>query len=182
MSGFITIERAIWDHPLFKESPFSEREAFIWLMAHGRLIRTTVMDLSRAWSSSPRRVAHIIRRLERSQLISVHGSGKARTIFVTASHGSPCGMTVTVGARHNYGPGAGLWRGPGLSAKVRAEVLRRDGFKCSYCGTEDGPFDIDHVKPVALGGSDDLSNLTAACATCNRSKGAKSISEWERAQ
>jgi 5-methylcytosine-specific restriction endonuclease McrA len=65
-----------------------------------------------------------------------------------------------------------------LSAAVRAFVLERDGYRCAYCQSADGPLEVDHVFPVARGGGDDLENLTCACRACNRSKGAKLLSEW----
>jgi hypothetical protein len=52
------------------------------------------------------------------------------------------------------------------------------GLRCVYCGDEDGPFDHDHLFPVSRGGSDDPNNIVIACASCNRSKGAKSLLEW----
>ena len=63
-----------------------------------------------------------------------------------------------------------------LSARIRAEVLSRDGHTCQMCGAaagdvgEDGRpvrIHIDHIKARSLGGSDDLSNLRALCSTCN---------------
>lgn len=33
MTGFITIERKLWDHPLFKPEPMTEREAWMWMIA-----------------------------------------------------------------------------------------------------------------------------------------------------
>lgn len=55
--------------------------------------------------------------------------------------------------------------------KTRARVLARDGQSCRYCGA---PADhVDHVDPVANGGTDDDANLAAACEHCNLSKGAR---------
>lgn len=65
-----------------------------------------------------------------------------------------------------------------LNPAVRAYILERDGYRCAYCETTEGPFEADHIVPVARGGGDDLENLTCACRSCNRSKGAKLISEW----
>jgi 5-methylcytosine-specific restriction endonuclease McrA len=61
---------------------------------------------------------------------------------------------------------------------IQTLVQGREGRVCAYCGDEEGPFEFDHIFPVARGGSDDPSNLTLACATCNRSKGAKTLREW----
>jgi hypothetical protein len=65
-----------------------------------------------------------------------------------------------------------------LSLALRAQIMERDGAVCIYCGCTDGPFHIDHVQPVARGGTDDPSNLVVACAFCNMSKGPKSLEEW----
>ena len=39
---------------------------------------------------------------------------------------------------------------------------------CSYCGKE--ATSIDHIVPISKGGSNDWTNLTAACLSCNTSK------------
>ena len=54
--------------------------------------------------------------------------------------------------------------------RTRFEVLRRDNYTCRYCRSTDNPLTIDHVVPEALGGSDDPSNLVAACKDCNSGK------------
>ncbi len=71
----------------------------------------------------------------------------------------------------------------GISAKLRAEVLDRNGFTCQMCGLCPGDIDpstgravrlhIGHIKDKRLGGKDELSNLRALCSTCNQ--GAKNI-------
>lgn len=63
-----------------------------------------------------------------------------------------------------------------VSKRVRYEVLRRDGHTCRYCGgvAPDVVLVVDHVVPVALGGSDDPSNLVAACRDCNAGKSSAS--------
>lgn len=59
-----------------------------------------------------------------------------------------------------------------VSKRTRYEVLRRDNHTCRYCGAAapDAKLTVDHVTPVALGGSDDPSNLVAACRDCNYGK------------
>lgn len=61
---------------------------------------------------------------------------------------------------------------------VRAFVFARDGEKCSYCGDETGPFQLEHILPVARGGSHEADNLAVACRSCNCSKGSKTLEEW----
>lgn len=59
-----------------------------------------------------------------------------------------------------------------ISKRLRYEILRRDNHACRYCGraAPDVPLRVDHVIPVALGGTDDPENLAAACHDCNTGK------------
>jgi len=51
----------------------------------------------------------------------------------------------------------------------RKGVLRRDGFRCAFCGRT-GADTIDHVLPRSRGGRSDWLNLVAACGPCNSRK------------
>lgn len=48
---------------------------------------------------------------------------------------------------------------------------------CFYCGAK-SKVELDHVIPISKGGTHSIGNLVAACISCNRSKGAKTIMEW----
>lgn len=63
-----------------------------------------------------------------------------------------------------------------VSKRTRFEVLKRDNHTCRYCGATapDATLTVDHVTPVALGGTDDPSNLVAACRDCNYGKASTS--------
>lgn len=61
-----------------------------------------------------------------------------------------------------------------VTKRTRFEVLRRDNYTCRYCRSTEEKLTIDHVTPVALGGSDDPSNLVAACKDCNAGKSSAS--------
>lgn len=63
-----------------------------------------------------------------------------------------------------------------VSKRTRYEVLRRDNHTCRYCGASapEAKLTVDHVTPTALGGSDDPSNLVAACRDCNYGKASTS--------
>jgi 5-methylcytosine-specific restriction endonuclease McrA len=52
--------------------------------------------------------------------------------------------------------------------KIREQILRRDGYVCYICGGEANT--VDHMVPVARGGTDQPDNLAACCASCNYSK------------
>lgn len=66
-----------------------------------------------------------------------------------------------------------------ISKKLRFEVFKRDKFSCTFCGKSapDVILEIDHIKPVADGGKNDILNLTTACFECNRGKGKRSLSD-----
>lgn len=57
---------------------------------------------------------------------------------------------------------------------MRFQVLNRDGFTCQYCGAKapDAKLVIDHIVPVAAGGTAMLANLRTACEPCNQGKAA----------
>lgn len=59
-----------------------------------------------------------------------------------------------------------------VSKRLRYEVLRRDSHTCRYCGASapDVLLRVDHVTPVALGGTDTPENLVTACDPCNSGK------------
>lgn len=57
---------------------------------------------------------------------------------------------------------------------LRADVWDASDKHCAYCRKALHPlrdFCIDHVIPKCAGGTDDLSNLVAACRLCNNRKG-----------
>jgi hypothetical protein len=72
---------------------------------------------------------------------------------------------------------------PPFTPEDRAVVWEKTGGKCVYCGVVMNPFrdfTIDHVVPLARGGSYDLDNLAPCCRTCNCSKGTKHHANWQR--
>lgn len=61
-----------------------------------------------------------------------------------------------------------------LTPHERALILARDGMRCRQCGrTRD--LQIDHIRPMAGGGSDKPENLQVLCGNCNQSKGTKAV-------
>ena len=57
----------------------------------------------------------------------------------------------------------------------RSAILRRDGFRCAYCG-ELGTT-LDHVLPRSRGGRTTWTNCVAACHSCNVRKADKTPEE-----
>jgi len=60
-----------------------------------------------------------------------------------------------------------------IAKAVRRYLLDKAGSKCAHCGFTCCSPHIDHILPVALGGSDEIENLQVLCASCNLHKGAK---------
>jgi len=58
----------------------------------------------------------------------------------------------------------------------KPNVLRRDGYRCQYCGKQFPPYELsfDHVVPRSMWNGNDTptcwSNIVAACIPCNRKK------------
>ena len=50
-------------------------------------------------------------------------------------------------------------------------MLKRDNYRCTYCGSTLRKLRCDHVVPVSRGGLDTLHNLTTACDACDTLKG-----------
>jgi hypothetical protein len=51
----------------------------------------------------------------------------------------------------------------------KAELIERDGNHCVYCESSERLV-VDHMRPIALGGTDDINNLALACKRCNSGK------------
>lgn len=62
--------------------------------------------------------------------------------------------------------------------EVREYLLEKWDRKCSYCGIENAPLQIEHIQPKAKSGSDRISNLCLACQSCNLKKGTQDIEKF----
>lgn len=187
------MDRGALDHPLLKDA--DRFRAWFWLIANaawheeGGVVSFThsVFAAHMGWNQLSAK--HCLTIFEKNGMVSVRRSGERvdvtildRSTFVRASivgsgDGSPS-PTISAGERPR--PVFGTERDP-ITPRLREAVILRDGAKCAYCAAETGPFEIDHVLAVANGGSNDLSNLCVACTSCNRSKGAKLLTDWARA-
>lgn len=76
-----------------------------------------------------------------------------------------------------------------MKESLRKKVLKRDNYRCVYCGSTEN-LQVDHKIPRKYGGNDHFENLVTACQVCNIRKSAKlednlkeqviSISEWKK--
>jgi 5-methylcytosine-specific restriction endonuclease McrA len=70
----------------------------------------------------------------------------------------------------------------GIGGKHSAEDMKaqyeRQSGKCFWCKAKLGKYHVDHVIPIAKGGSNDPSNIVISCPLCNTKKGAKMPAEF----
>lgn len=59
-----------------------------------------------------------------------------------------------------------------ISAEERKKVFDTYNGRCAYCGTQItlSGMQIDHKKPLAIGGEDEFNNMIPACRSCNKYK------------
>ncbi|NEP31796.1 MULTISPECIES: RNA-guided endonuclease IscB [unclassified Moorena] len=62
--------------------------------------------------------------------------------------------------------------------EVKEYLLTKWGRKCTYCGVENVPLEIEHIIAKSRGGSNRVSNLTLACHYCNQAKGNQPVEEF----
>ncbi|MBQ3295380.1 MAG: HNH endonuclease [Erysipelotrichaceae bacterium] len=63
-----------------------------------------------------------------------------------------------------------------MSAGLRYDVMKRDGFRCVLCGrgADNGvKLHVDHILPVSKGGKTVMNNLRTLCSDCNLGKSDK---------
>lgn len=67
---------------------------------------------------------------------------------------------------------AAIARGNNAAAKLRRLVRKAVGAECAVCRGWYLPsmLDIDHIKPLALGGEDVEENVQALCKSCHKAK------------
>lgn len=89
------------------------------------------------------------------------------------------GRDVAKRMEHNRRRNARRRSAPGLSIR-EIEALRlewiRQGRECSYC--PELATSVDHVIPLAKGGTNHERNLAPACLPCNGSKNDLTVEEW----
>lgn len=76
--------------------------------------------------------------------------------------------------------------GKHTAADIRAIFEKQQGL-CANCQTKlfksgTKKFHVDHIMPLARGGSNWAANLQCLCPACNLSKGAKHPDDWAREQ
>jgi hypothetical protein len=132
MSGTVNISRRIWSDTAFKPEPFTEREAFMWIIMEAsykpreKRIGNVVVDLTRgqlatsvrfmcvAWNWSKSRVDRFLKRLENRDMIGTE-SGTGINVITVCKYdeyqNTPNGSgTAKSGKRDSSGTAAGQQR------------------------------------------------------------------------
>lgn len=65
-----------------------------------------------------------------------------------------------------------------IPARIRKRVFEQDAYRCVSCSSYKDLV-IDHIHPVAKGGSNNIENLQTLCSHCNSLKGVKTAEEWK---
>jgi 5-methylcytosine-specific restriction endonuclease McrA len=91
---------------------------------------------------------------------------------------------------HRENPHVGQAAGANRRAKLKmaggsfkprevTEMLLSQNKQCANCSISiEFGYHIDHIMPIALGGSNHITNIQLLCAPCNRRKHAKHPSQW----
>jgi len=137
MSGTFNVSRRIWDHPEFAPAPFSEREAFLWLVSEAswkpRTVRAgrVVVDLERgqlcasvrfmadAWDWSKSRVDRFLKRLENRDMLRSE-SGTGQLVITLCNYDEYQGPRDTSGTR--VGQSSGHERDSGGTNEKKDEI------------------------------------------------------------
>ncbi len=69
-----------------------------------------------------------------------------------------------------------------LSREKRQQVYNKCSGHCAYCGCELDYKDmqIDHAKPLRIGGADELANMFPACRSCNHYKATLDVEGYRK--
>lgn len=83
----------------------------------------------------------------------------------------------TKAALHNYRAEKAGCRGD-LTDAQWADIKRRFGYKCAYCGNGERRLVIEHVEAISNGGHSSANNIVPACGPCNISKSNHNPFSW----
>lgn len=95
---------------------------------------------------------------------------------------SPAGQASMIASQHKrraakLGSIAKLTPEQRKASRARIAYIKYQAPTCAHCGKEFGDdrsdVCVDHIKPLALGGGEEASNLQALCRPCNSRKGAR---------
>lgn len=66
-----------------------------------------------------------------------------------------------------------------LSLNIKETLYSKQNGLCNGCFKQLEQYHIDHIVPLVRGGANTDDNVQLLCATCNLSKGSKTMKEWK---
>lgn len=109
-----------------------------------------------------------------------HSHLERRKTTVLKYDRSPRGKVVNLMNRHKRIARLAKAGGDGLSRTQWKKIKEDQNNKCYYCGKHPKRFEIEHVVPISKGGIHDITNIVAACKSCNRRKGTMSLEDFQK--
>jgi len=76
-----------------------------------------------------------------------------------------------------------MWPKPSRKAipkKLREQVKAKYDHHCGYCGEKPEKLQIDHIRAIEYGGTDDIENLMPSCFACNNYKNVLSLETFRK--
>lgn len=119
---------------------------------------------------------NVVEKTEQKEQVTVFTSQEA-TAMLKRAHKKLNGFTMIPLVDSLLGPakepeGKNDISRKGFSAEIRNDVYERTQGKCALCGkfVRFDQFTIDHIIPLAKGGTNDRNNLQCTCKRCNAMK------------
>jgi hypothetical protein len=144
-----------------------------------------ISEIAGAMGTSEAYVKRALSTLEELGLIEIvprysangaRASNIYRLLGQLPSHDGPAWFIVAV-PEPDYCPGTP--RVKFSSGGKRGTVFDKTGGRCAYCGEPlSKEWHFEHVQPLAMGGSNAVSNLLPSCRACNAEKAAHSIEQY----
>lgn len=161
-----------------------EQVVYVYLLRHSRLegrrrVSVALSGLARGVCVSDCTAREHLRGLARKGCVKLHERGQKGHLVEVFLPAEILGRRLV--SMEGLPPGKRC--GPARkNPTVRLGLERREGGRCFYCRRkfEGGDVAMDHVVPLAHGGSSGAENLVAACCDCNSRKGEREAEEHLR--
>jgi len=162
-----------------------EQVVYVYLLRHSRVegrrrVSVALSGLARGVCVSECTAREHLRGLARKGCVKLHERGQKGHLVEVFLPAEILGRRLV--SMEGLPPGKRC--GPARkNPTVRLGLERREGGRCFYCRRkfEGGDVAMDHVVPLARGGSPGAENLVAACGDCNSRKGEREAEEHLRA-
>ena len=133
-----------------------------------------IANLENVWQElgfppGKRQIASLGQKISESPYKRRWGSVRDACVALAAFHDGKLSREQLLAGR-SVGPARST-----IPLKDRWAVLKRDNYRCSKCGASPSSdhsveLEVDHISPVAKGGTNDLTNLQTLCWSCNHGK------------